>query len=285
MPIPPLLARAAAVVATLVLATVACALPPLLVGPTVRTVRALADPSADSGASGAAALLAVAALAASVWLAAGVAAALFAAGSRTAATFARTVPTRRLVDALVAVAVSGTISAGALPAAHAATSTSGPVAPSPPGHVRLEVDADGRFVVRGAAEATTSTTAAVVVTPTSSTSMPPRPAPPIASPTSEPRAVPTTTPTTAAPAPALDPPPSSSPSSPPVRAPRRHVVAPGEHLWSIARHALGERLGRVPTDAELVPYWRRVCDANRARLHSGDVDVVFPGEVLELPEP
>jgi hypothetical protein len=87
----------------------------------------------------------------------------------------------------------------------------------------------------------------------------------------------------------LDAPTPSTPATPPLsddeRTVHRHVVAPREHLWSIARQALAERLGRDPTDAELVPYWRRVCDWNRSTLRSGDVDLVFPGELVEVPWP
>jgi len=58
-----------------------------------------------------------------------------------------------------------------------------------------------------------------------------------------------------------------------------HVVATGESLWSIARDQVGG-------DAtELDRYWRALCDANRAALRSGDVNVIHPGETLVLPEP
>jgi hypothetical protein len=56
-----------------------------------------------------------------------------------------------------------------------------------------------------------------------------------------------------------------------------HVVAPGENLWSIAR----DRVGTDPTAHE--GYWRALCDANRASLPSGDVNVIHPGEELALP--
>jgi nucleoid-associated protein YgaU len=87
----------------------------------------------------------------------------------------------------------------------------------------------------------------------------------------------------------VTPPPSSSPTPPPVpvpvpvpqAAPRpaasttTHVVAAGESLWSIARD-------RVGNDA-VVQYWHEVCDANRATVPSGDVNLIHPGETVVLP--
>ena len=58
------------------------------------------------------------------------------------------------------------------------------------------------------------------------------------------------------------------------------VVAPGEHLWSIAERAVAERLGRAPTDGEVAPYWREVVDLNR---QLADPDLVFPGTEIRLP--
>jgi resuscitation-promoting factor RpfA len=66
---------------------------------------------------------------------------------------------------------------------------------------------------------------------------------------------------------------------PPVAAPAAgHTIAPGEHLWSIAAAHLG-----ADRAAEIAPYWRRVVEHNRARLRSGDPNLVYPGEVVDLP--
>ena len=66
----------------------------------------------------------------------------------------------------------------------------------------------------------------------------------------------------------------------------RWTVKPGECFWSIAESVLADRLGRAPTDAEIVPYWRRLIDANRNELvHRGDPDLVLPGQVFTIPEP
>lgn len=57
------------------------------------------------------------------------------------------------------------------------------------------------------------------------------------------------------------------------------VVEKGDHLWKIsARH-----LGDEATDADIAPYWRQVVEVNTPRLRSGDPDLIFPGEVVELP--
>lgn len=65
-----------------------------------------------------------------------------------------------------------------------------------------------------------------------------------------------------------------------------HVVEPGDHLWSIAATHLAEG---SPGDAaqldpeEIAARWREVVADNRARLRSGDPDLIFPGERIELP--
>jgi hypothetical protein len=92
-----------------------------------------------------------------------------------------------------------------------------------------------------------------------------------------------------------DPPPSTTPA-PTVAVPRPtapaaptaavHVIAAGENLWSIAAAHLGDLTGRpadaVP-DVEVAPYWRALCDLNRATIRSGNPSLVFPSEVLQLP--
>jgi nucleoid-associated protein YgaU len=42
----------------------------------------------------------------------------------------------------------------------------------------------------------------------------------------------------------------------------------------------------VPSDAEVDDYWTRLIAVNRVRFaHGGDPDLVFPGQVFELPAP
>jgi LysM repeat protein len=78
------------------------------------------------------------------------------------------------------------------------------------------------------------------------------------------------------------------PAAPP-RAPSAgatHTVTRGEHLWSIAAGQVATATGKQPTDLapdDVAPYWLRVVEINRPRLHSGNANLVYPGEIVELP--
>jgi hypothetical protein len=66
----------------------------------------------------------------------------------------------------------------------------------------------------------------------------------------------------------------------------QHTIAPGEHLWGIAALHLGELTGRDPARIpaeDVAPYWAQLCMTNAPRLQSGNVSLVYPGEVVELP--
>ena len=83
----------------------------------------------------------------------------------------------------------------------------------------------------------------------------------------------------------LAPPAPAAPASAPT-AGATHTVTRGEHLWSIAAGRLATVTGKAPADlspAEISPYWRRVVEINRPRLRSGNANLVYPGEVVELP--
>lgn len=57
------------------------------------------------------------------------------------------------------------------------------------------------------------------------------------------------------------------------------VVAKGDHLWKIsARH-----VGPDASNAEIAPVWLEVIDVNTPHLRSGDPDLIYPGEVVQLP--
>jgi nucleoid-associated protein YgaU len=62
------------------------------------------------------------------------------------------------------------------------------------------------------------------------------------------------------------------------------TVEPGDHLWKISQAQLDLTLGRPAGIEEVGPYWLSVIEANRDRLRSGDPDLIFPGEVVMLPE-
>lgn len=64
------------------------------------------------------------------------------------------------------------------------------------------------------------------------------------------------------------------------------TVKPGECFWSIADSVLADRWGRPATDAEIIPYWHRLIDANRHQLVQRDnPDLVLPGQVFAVPAP
>ena len=65
-----------------------------------------------------------------------------------------------------------------------------------------------------------------------------------------------------------------------------HPVVRGDNLWMIARdHLSSLRSGGsgAPTNREVAEYWRKVIDANRDRLRSGDPNLIYPGEEIILP--
>jgi hypothetical protein len=125
------------------------------------------------------------------------------------------------------------------------------------------------------------------------------PAPPVLAPADLPEAP------TAEPAPRLEPlPPTTmlpTPPAQPVPHPpeagsptprdadpvfeRSVTVAVGDSFWSIAEQQVTRRLGRTPTDTEVVEPWLALIDANRDRLlDPTDPDLLHPGQVLRLPD-
>jgi nucleoid-associated protein YgaU len=65
--------------------------------------------------------------------------------------------------------------------------------------------------------------------------------------------------------------------------PRSHTVVAGDHLWDIAERTLAAAWERPPSPEELASYWRQLVAASIGRLASGDPDLIFPGEVIDLP--
>ena len=62
------------------------------------------------------------------------------------------------------------------------------------------------------------------------------------------------------------------------------VVRPGDSFWALAAEELIEAWGRPVTDAEIVPYWHTMIDANRDRLvEPGNPDLILPGQELAVP--
>lgn len=62
------------------------------------------------------------------------------------------------------------------------------------------------------------------------------------------------------------------------------VMAPGGHLWRAAEEHLEKLLGRPVRNAEVLPYWTEVIEANRDRLRdSNNPSLVYPGQDIRLP--
>jgi hypothetical protein len=101
---------------------------------------------------------------------------------------------------------------------------------------------------------------------------------------------PTTAPTTSTTRPVDPPGPPRPPTPPPPVAADPDgdviVVRAGDSFWSIATEVLAEVRGREVTDREVHEYWRRLIDANRARLvEPGNPDLLLPDQRLVPPRP
>jgi nucleoid-associated protein YgaU len=91
-------------------------------------------------------------------------------------------------------------------------------------------------------------------------------------------------PTQPLPIPAIDEPESVAPQVTVSNGPSEVVVRPGDHMWALAERKLTLVLGREVSDTEIAPYWLKLVGTNLSRIRSGDPDLIFPGEILLLPE-
>ncbi len=64
-----------------------------------------------------------------------------------------------------------------------------------------------------------------------------------------------------------------------------YTVAPGDNLWLIAEIQVRAATGNAPTEQMIAAYWRKLIEANRASLRSGDPNLIYAGEILTLPNP
>jgi nucleoid-associated protein YgaU len=65
-----------------------------------------------------------------------------------------------------------------------------------------------------------------------------------------------------------------------------YTVVAGDSFWEIAARHVASATGRDRislTPGEIHGAWVRMCDANRVRIRSGDVNLIYPGEVVDLP--
>lgn len=80
--------------------------------------------------------------------------------------------------------------------------------------------------------------------------------------------------------------PSPAPTAAPTSTATTYTVVAGDNFWEIAARHLATETGRergaLSTD-DVVRYWVSVCDANRDRVRSGDVNLIHPGELIDLP--
>ncbi len=88
------------------------------------------------------------------------------------------------------------------------------------------------------------------------------------------------------PAPTVPPAAAPPPADSPVQNTDRWTVRPGDCFWTIADEVLQRAWGRSPTDAEIVPYWQRLIEANRSELADpSNADLIFPAQVFTIPAP
>jgi hypothetical protein len=86
-------------------------------------------------------------------------------------------------------------------------------------------------------------------------------------------------------APEPPPPPTVTLPAPTIAAPRTWTIARGEHLWAVAAETLADSWQRMPTDAEVAPYWHQLIETNRGRLiDSTNADYVLAGQTFVLPD-
>jgi hypothetical protein len=65
-----------------------------------------------------------------------------------------------------------------------------------------------------------------------------------------------------------------------------YVVQHGDHLWGIAEKTLEKAWGHPPSDAQIVPYWQHLIEANRAAfVDPGNPDLILPGQTFTVPPP
>jgi hypothetical protein len=91
-------------------------------------------------------------------------------------------------------------------------------------------------------------------------------------------------PTQQIPVPEVGDPESVTPQTAVPNEPTEVVVRAGDYMWSLAEQRLTQVLGRGVSDTEIAPYWLQVIGVNLSRIGSGDPDLIFPGEILLLPE-
>jgi len=202
---------------------------------------------------------------------------------------------RRLLTGAVGLSVSAASLVGAASQAGAATGRGGPTGWGVPAVTSALLAAgSGAVMTRlppaGPFATSPSTAAPPAAAPPPSTAAPPATAAPPPS-----TALPPATARLGPPGTGTDPSPTTpgpatgaNPAAPSVHgpSPAPWVVRRGDNLWSVAEANLARTWGRRPTDSEVDRYWLRLIEANRSRLADlGNPDLIFAGQVFELPPP
>jgi len=193
----------------------------------------------------------------------GVASRLSRYGPLIAATDAWTIPALRRLLAATAGSLLVALPAGVAPASASAPAAVQAVAAGPP-------------AVQAVA---TGPPAAPPDDPPLLQPLPPQTAPTTSTPPSPPRPLAPAAAPAVATAGTTGGPPASTARSGPVM----WTVRPGESFWSITTELLVSRLGRPPTDAEIVPVWHQLIELNRSRLRvPTDPGLIFEGQQLVI---
>ena len=176
----------------------------------------------------------------------------------TAAADAVTLPgVRRLVNAMLGVSISATTLTGSAGAAWA-----GPPGTAGPGAGEVPAVETMRWLPDAGPPAP----------PLTMRRLPAAPVPPVTAPGPRPLAPPVSAPA---------PPPPAAPATP-----GQWTVRRDQHFWGVAERVLADAWQRPPSPAQVHGYWRRLVEANRARLRDPDrPDRLFPGQVLVVPPP
>ena len=72
--------------------------------------------------------------------------------------------------------------------------------------------------------------------------------------------------------------------SSPIRPGEEYRILNGDHLWSIADRSLSQSMPHPPTPQQTASYWMDLIDTNREAIRSQDPNLVYPDEIILLPE-
>lgn len=62
----------------------------------------------------------------------------------------------------------------------------------------------------------------------------------------------------------------------PIQTSENYRVVSGDSLWSIAQ-------SHAQTPQDVITLWKSMIDINKERVQSGNVNLIYPGEIIEIP--